>query len=130
MVVFFFKQKTAYERRISDWSSDVCSSDLQVGGPVEAAMAQPRTGEAGSAGLRQHAVNVALVLRSGCARERERGRPQIKVEQAIAEARLVVVVALGLGGGDALDLPAVEAEALIDRANLRFGRLRVGLENP
>src|SRR3546814_3347173 len=29
-VVFFFKQKTAYERRISDWSSDVCSSDLLV----------------------------------------------------------------------------------------------------
>src|SRR3546814_6498832 len=27
-VVFFFKQKTAYEVRISDWSSDVCSSDL------------------------------------------------------------------------------------------------------
>src|SRR3546814_7262514 len=28
---FFFKQKTAYEMRISDWSSDVCSSDLQTG---------------------------------------------------------------------------------------------------
>src|SRR3546814_9642966 len=28
MVVFFFKQKTADEMRISDWSSDVCSSDL------------------------------------------------------------------------------------------------------
>src|SRR3546814_21046380 len=27
-LVFFFKQKTAYEMRISDWSSDVCSSDL------------------------------------------------------------------------------------------------------
>src|SRR3546814_3286192 len=27
---FFFKQKTAYEMRISDWSSDVCSSDLAV----------------------------------------------------------------------------------------------------
>src|SRR3546814_5031196 len=27
---FFFKQKTAYEMRISDWSSDVCSSDLLV----------------------------------------------------------------------------------------------------
>src|SRR3546814_7712485 len=27
-VCFFFKQKTAYEMRISDWSSDVCSSDL------------------------------------------------------------------------------------------------------
>src|SRR3546814_5319801 len=30
MVFFFFKQKTAYEMRISDWSSDVCSSDLVV----------------------------------------------------------------------------------------------------
>src|SRR3546814_17264943 len=28
-VIFFFKQKTAYEMRISDWSSDVCSSDLR-----------------------------------------------------------------------------------------------------
>src|SRR3546814_5590461 len=31
--IFFFKQKTAYEMRISDWSSDVCSSDLP---PVDA----------------------------------------------------------------------------------------------
>src|SRR3546814_7979458 len=31
MHVFFFKQKTAYEMRISDWSSDVCSSDLRIG---------------------------------------------------------------------------------------------------
>src|SRR3546814_1490977 len=30
-VLFFFKQKTAYEMRISDWSSDVCSSDLRLG---------------------------------------------------------------------------------------------------
>src|SRR3546814_1190409 len=30
IVFFFFKQKTAYEMRISDWSSDVCSSDLLV----------------------------------------------------------------------------------------------------
>src|SRR3546814_13091664 len=29
-MVFFFKQKTAYEMRISDWSSDVCSSDLSA----------------------------------------------------------------------------------------------------
>src|SRR3546814_9332400 len=29
---FFFKQKTAYEMRISDWSSDVCSSDLRIDG--------------------------------------------------------------------------------------------------
>src|SRR3546814_3366991 len=31
---FFFKQKTAYEMRISDWSSDVCSSDLRAPGGV------------------------------------------------------------------------------------------------
>src|SRR3546814_4662473 len=29
MLLFVFKQKTAYEMRISDWSSDVCSSDLE-----------------------------------------------------------------------------------------------------
>src|SRR3546814_13945393 len=32
MCFFFVKQKTAYEMRISDWSSDVCSSDLRVTG--------------------------------------------------------------------------------------------------
>src|SRR3546814_15456380 len=39
----FFKQKTAYEMRISDWSSDVCSSDLAVAyydkGPIQARVA-------------------------------------------------------------------------------------------
>src|SRR3546814_8859447 len=33
LLVFFVKQKTAYEMRISDWSSDVCSSDLVAGFP-------------------------------------------------------------------------------------------------
>src|SRR3546814_5445579 len=32
--MFFFKQKTAYEMRISDWSSDVCSSDLDALGRI------------------------------------------------------------------------------------------------
>src|SRR3546814_16006101 len=34
LLFFFFKQKTAYEMRISDWSSDVCSSDLTCGCPA------------------------------------------------------------------------------------------------
>src|SRR3546814_5689543 len=38
---FFFKQKTAYEMRISDWSSDVCSSDLSHGIEEPAACAVP-----------------------------------------------------------------------------------------
>src|SRR3546814_3832111 len=32
VVIFFFKRRTAYEMRISDWSSDVCSSDLHAAG--------------------------------------------------------------------------------------------------
>src|SRR3546814_1411084 len=54
--MFFYKQKTAYEMRISDWSSDVCSSDLdrsaakqsmdelQVGGVNRVSVQQPLAG--------------------------------------------------------------------------------------
>src|SRR3546814_3251531 len=38
---FFFKQKTAYEMRISGWSSDVCSSDLAYNGLAEASKVPP-----------------------------------------------------------------------------------------
>src|SRR3546814_8973170 len=38
MCFFFFKQKTAYEMRISDWSSDVCSSDLRQNRPGDRVM--------------------------------------------------------------------------------------------
>src|SRR3546814_2874086 len=48
LLVFFFKQKTAYEMRISDWSSDVCSSDLLEGGELAGAV-----GVAGFEGLEQ-----------------------------------------------------------------------------
>src|SRR3546814_2551568 len=41
---FFFKQKTAYEMRISDWSSDVCSSDLRLTGRARGMGTGPRTG--------------------------------------------------------------------------------------
>src|SRR3546814_14699123 len=38
--IVFFKQKTAYEKRISDWSSDVCSSDLNpIAGAIDAGLA-------------------------------------------------------------------------------------------
>src|SRR3546814_14892584 len=46
--VFFFKQKTAYEMRISDWSSDVCSSDLgMMNSPRPMRIAMPATGSHG-----------------------------------------------------------------------------------
>src|SRR3546814_18697068 len=49
---FFFKQKTAYEMRISDWSSDVCSSDLH-GQQDEAEHELPAVGPAADESLQQ-----------------------------------------------------------------------------
>src|SRR3546814_6758690 len=42
--LFFFKKKTAYEMRISDWSSDVCSSDLDTGARRDADGNRDRSG--------------------------------------------------------------------------------------
>src|SRR3546814_1558238 len=59
MFFFFFKQKTAYEMRISDWSSDVCSSDL----PLAKARAVPLEAMPRMAALaRGHAVHHVVFL--------------------------------------------------------------------
>src|SRR3546814_3934744 len=59
-VVFFFKQKTAYEMRISDWSSDVCSSDLgHERGDEESGGRQGLPGMADDAGVRGHLLQPA-----------------------------------------------------------------------
>src|SRR3546814_5458654 len=52
MVFLFFKQKTAYEMRISDWSSDVCSSDLRLG-RIRLALGQHRARRQGEAARRR-----------------------------------------------------------------------------
>src|SRR3546814_6111536 len=52
---FFFKQKTAYEMRISDWSSDVCSSDLPI-----VQLAQHGAGKLVAGPLQQNAVELIL----------------------------------------------------------------------
>src|SRR3546814_17408469 len=75
--------------RISDWSSDVCSSDL----------------------------------------ERERDGAEPELEKPVAAPRLQVVVALRGGAGDQLDLPLVEAEALIGGPRLWLDRPVVGQED-
>src|SRR3546814_1549285 len=64
VVFFFFKQKTAYEMRISDWSSDVCSSDLYVdhGGAMESSR---------QLGVDPHQVAKTLIM------EDEAGQPLI-----------------------------------------------------
>src|SRR3546814_7725373 len=51
-VVFFCKQKTAYEMRISDWSSDVCSSDLEFLQPRQ--MVEDRRGRRDRIAAKEH----------------------------------------------------------------------------
>src|SRR3546814_6198973 len=57
---FFFKQKTAYEMRISDWSSDVCSSDLLVkqGGSGALRLARKHLDPYGGGGLLSRIDNI------------------------------------------------------------------------
>src|SRR3546814_6578948 len=60
LLVFFFKQKTAYEMRISDWSSDVCSSDLASAATDDAAAAM---------------VSITRSRRDACSRTGSVGKP-------------------------------------------------------
>src|SRR3546814_11575341 len=73
MYLFFFKQKTAYEMRISDWSSDVCSSDLgdqRVGQQLQ----QPVVGVEHVQALPRHAAGAGHAVRQrGRAFARHRG---------------------------------------------------------
>src|SRR3546814_6407461 len=64
---FFFKQKTAYEMRISDWSSDVCSSDL-----LDAAVSRVVDGVMGEAVDIDIAVELAIDAREQIERSEER----------------------------------------------------------
>src|SRR3546814_14375119 len=84
LVFFFFKQKTAYEMRISDWSSDVCSSDLPVPLPLHFLRGEP-----GAVGrlvgfVRHHALGEKAGERFGKAdlpHMLERPGPEAGVEQ-------------------------------------------------
>src|SRR3546814_13646611 len=60
--ILFFKQKTAYEMRISDWSSDVCSSDLEAEAGDEVGHQVARHHEIGERG-KQHRLHAARRLR-------------------------------------------------------------------
>src|SRR3546814_16548582 len=75
MDFFFFKQKTAYEMRISDWSSDVCSSDL---GQVGIAGAQPWRDTT----IAPHALPQVQHVASGSPRSQPRTNPAMTAPPA------------------------------------------------
>src|SRR3546814_6120038 len=66
LLFFFFKQKTAYEMRISDWSSDVCSSDLPNDATGRARPVAPGRHDAGDRGERSEERRVGKECVSTC----------------------------------------------------------------
>src|SRR3546814_3241836 len=80
MLFFFFKQKTAYEMRISDWSSDVCSSDLRGECEEGEGNRRPLSGRPG-------AIGVAAAARSGAASGRCRDQ-DAKIGRASCRERV------------------------------------------
>src|SRR3546814_3705678 len=73
MDLFFFKQKTAYEMRISDWSSDVCSSDLARSSRQRPRAVPPRSDRVPPAeGAHQAPRRAAIPIGSGA---RDRASP-------------------------------------------------------
>src|SRR3546814_10000822 len=96
--VFFFKQKTAYEMRISDWSSDVCSSDLELQRHEEAAggdgdaIGHRLLGEGGIAAheqqVRGNARPLDLVIEPKNQRHQATGQGGVKIGRASCRERV------------------------------------------
>src|SRR3546814_18846634 len=105
MFFFFFKQKTAYEMRISDWSSDVCSSDLL---PLGIDLVRQVLGPGDAAELVHHQVDALLL----------RGRHVGELLQAL----------LGVGGDDPHFLGLELGREFLDLADaeIRSEERRVG----
>src|SRR3546814_3357666 len=65
LIVFFFKQKTAYEMRISDWSSDVCSSDLPASDLPQGKFPILLLRDDRGRGVDEHASQIAMMIGRG-----------------------------------------------------------------
>src|SRR3546814_4116680 len=121
---FFFKQKTAYEMRISDWSSDVCSSDLQGQCPVAHRCALA------------HRRDPHWPGGSSVSRQRPHGFTLIEVLVAFAVLAIgITVVAAMLNGGRRQVRYAAEAsyaaqlaQSVLDAQGIN-GRLREGVDD-
>src|SRR3546814_15012960 len=94
--VFFFKQKTTYEMRISDWSSDVCSSELGLGARLDPEIVGKRAEAIAGAVPRDDAIAGArqrtdlaapIFLRAERAVQQEDGDPARAGHAVIGEPR-------------------------------------------
>src|SRR3546814_1284632 len=102
--IFFFKQKTAYEMRISDWSSDVCSSDLRV--------EQQRTVGPGGLGAQLVAVD-ELTAERGVVDRQDAGAAAAQAAaglHAVEVEAAALVAARGRQVGHDAVVPAIRSE--------------------
>src|SRR3546814_999498 len=117
--VFLFKQKTAYEMRISDWSSDVCSSDLADTPEMVRQCLELLSG-------RRHDVWSAVAVIDGSGRLRSRNVRSVvafkQLEPAEIEAYLESGEGVGKAGGYAIQGCAA---ALIRAMSGKIGRAHV-----
>src|SRR3546814_8564964 len=88
---FFCRQKTAYEMRISDWSSDVCSSDLSMQVYRELHVLTARPGPADMARA-PHRLYGVLAGTERCSAARWREMALAEIDEAHAAGRLPIVV--------------------------------------
>src|SRR3546814_10764754 len=107
---FFFKQKTAYEMRISDWSSDVCSFDLRAYSLLDAS---ERTG------LTVAQVYLDVLTRREFVRLAEEN---LKSHERIFDQ---IKLRTDRGVGSGADLDQAEARMAQARNNLKIGRAHV-----
>src|SRR3546814_11516114 len=129
MFFFFFKQKTAYEMRISDWSSDVCSSDLHQAARLAALQADLEAALQALVAMRAAEGARLLAMARGHIDEIERlaeaARGCAATQPQALRQRLTAQLALLLeeSAGVSEDRPA---QALALLAGTRSGERRVG----
>src|SRR3546814_11204258 len=114
---FVFKQKTAYEMRISDWSSDVCSSDLATDDDLDRALDAAERGFRHWRGVGPDERGRVLQRAAALIRERaDRIARIVTLEQGkpLAEAKGEVLGSAGL-----IDFHAAEAGGLYGRRLMR-----------
>src|SRR3546814_2957663 len=125
MSFVFFKQKTAYEMRISDWSSDVCSSDLDAG------RGRPGNTVLVKAAGRQATARVTFV--SPALDPQTRLVPALATldnrggEWRVGEPVTAAVQLTGSGGGGAIRVPTTAVQSF-EGKSVVFVRTRTGFK--
>src|SRR3546814_17422276 len=123
--MFFFKQKTAYEMRISDWSSDVCSSDLLDADPRVAAIVLCGAGDRGfcaGADIKESRGNATGVG----ARKRLMPASWIEALDQVAKPIIAAIHGACMGGGMELAL-ACDLRIAAENARFALPETKLGL---